>query len=261
MFHPSLDEKKKLEIARLYNTTNMPMEDIAEKVGVSLRSAYNHRNYGYETDTDPTSSTISETKTEISQSKKGQWECKKCGYITDQKVNSCPGCGWGPFHSFFIKIGSPGHVPYVAPQKEQEITEPEKESCDPTRDYWVCKECDYISNIEFDICPKCGSNQVIFAPDGNEPRDPNEDISEDESEEIESNEEPSEPAGESEEEQEEEEIKFQCGNCNAVFESPVEYCPECGTKLDFEFEYYCTKCSHGFNGEHEKCPNCGDKFD
>jgi len=171
MFYPSLGEKKKLEIARLYNTTNMPMENIADKVGVCLKTAYNHRNYGYETDIDLTSSTTSEAKIESSQSKKDRWECKKCGYITDTKVTICPRCQWGPFHSIFTKIGSPGHVPYVAPQKEPEITEPEKEVCDPTRDYWICKECDHISNTEFDICPECGCKEIIFAPNGIEPRD------------------------------------------------------------------------------------------
>jgi len=248
MFHPSLDEKKKLKIAKLYNTTNMPMKDIADKIGVCLKTAYNHRNYGYETDGDPTSSTISETKKEISQSKKGQWECKNCGYITDHKVNICPGCRRGPFHSFFTKIGSPEHIPYVAPQKE-----PEKEFCDTTKDFWVCKGCDHISNTEFDICPECGCEEVIFAPDGNEPRNPddypdsNDDVSDDE---IEANAEHSDLVEEPEkvdqeevepEENSEEEFDYECPHCRRKFDYEdikdwflsTTYCPHCGKGMEF----------------------------
>jgi len=214
----------------------MPVEDIAEKVGVSLRSAYNHRNYGYETDGDPTS----ETKTEISQSKKGQWECKKCGYITDQKVNGCPGCGWGPFHSFFTKIGSPEHVPYVAPQKEPEIIDTDKEYCDTTKDFWACKECGYPSNTEFDVCPECGCKEIVFVPDENEPKDPDNN--------TESNEEHSDLVEEPEkvdqeevepEEKSEEEFDYECPHCGREFNYEdidrflsTSYCPHCGKCIE-----------------------------
>jgi len=219
MFHPSLDEKKKLEIAKLYHTTDMTVEEIKDIVGVSLRSAYRHKNHGYESTVSPTSSMSMEKKP--SPPKKTQWECRKCGYLTDEKLKStCPGCGWGPFHSFFTKIGSPGHVPYVAPQKEPEITESEKEFCDPTRDYWVCKECDHLSNTEFDICPECGCEEVIFAPDGKEPRDSNENVSEDE---IDSNE---EELGETKE------FDYECFNCHGEFDGNLEKCPHCGSELE-----------------------------
>lgn len=188
MFHPSLDEKKKLKIAELYNTTNIPIEDIAEKVGVCLKTAYNYSNYGQETDRNLTSNQTLEVKSEISKPQKNQWECKKCGYITDKKLKYCYSCGSGPFDSIFTKIGSPGHIPYVELQQEPEITDTKEEYCDPNRDYWVCKECDRVSNTEFEVCPDCGCEDIVFAPDGNEPRnldnyrDPNEDISDDETE-------------------------------------------------------------------------------
>lgn len=221
----ALSENKKLEITELYNKGELSVGAIAEHLDVSLRSVHNYKNYGYEDAVSPVSSMSMEEKP--SQSKKGQWECKSCGYITDRKVNICPQCWKGPFHSFFTKIGSPGYVPYVAPQKEPEITEPEKEFCDTTRDYWVCKECDHLSNTEFDICPECGCEEVIFAPDGKEPRDPvdhtksNEDISVDE---IESNE---------EELEEKKEFDYECYNCHEEFDGKPERCPHCGSELEW----------------------------
>lgn len=227
MFHPSLDEKKKLEIAKLYNTTNMPVEDIADKVGVCLKTAYNHRNYGYETDMDP----MSETKTESSQPKKGIsynfekhcWECHICGYTSSDKFTLCPGCN---------------------------DVQSENDNVDFTKDFWVCKECDHISNTEFDICPECGCKEVIFAPNGIEPRDPddypdsNDDVSDDE---IEANAEHSdlieEPEKVDQEEVEpkekpEEELDYECPHCGREFNYEdidwflsSTYCPHCGNGI------------------------------
>ena len=172
MFHPSLTKEKKLEIARLYHMTDMSMEEIKDTVGVSLRSVYNHKDHGYEDTVSPVSSMPMEEKP--SQSKKNQWECKRCGFITDRRLSYCHNCGCGPFHSFFTKAGSPEHIPYVPPKKEPETIESEGETVDYTIDHWICKECDYISNTEFVICPECSCDQVIFAPNGIEPRDDHE---------------------------------------------------------------------------------------
>jgi len=226
MFHPSLDEKKKLEIAKLYQYIGIPVEEIAEKVGVSLRTVYNYKNYGYESDEDPTSSQTPEVKTEISQPKKGIsynfekhcWECQSCGYTSSDKFLLCPKCN-------DVQTGN--------------------DNVDFTKDFWVCKECDHISNTEFDICPECGCKEIIFAPNGIEPRDPddytdsNDDISDDE---IEANaehsdqvEEPEKEESEEEDEEGSEEEEYECGKCGAVFDTLVEYCPKCGYgPLDWE---------------------------
>lgn len=71
MFHPSLDEKKKLEIAELYQFTGIPMEKIAEKVGVSLRTVYNYKNYRCDYD----------------------YYCTECGYEFNGNLKKCPKCG------------------------------------------------------------------------------------------------------------------------------------------------------------------------
>ena len=204
MFHPSLDKNKKLEIARLCHTTDMPVDEIATTVGVCPKTVYNHKNYGYEDVISPVFTTSMEEKP--SQSKKNQWECKRCGFITDRKLTYCHNCGCGPFFSIFTKVGSPEHIPYVPPQKEPETIEPEGETVDYTINHWICKKCDYMSNTEFVVCPECSCDQVVFAPDGIEPRT---DYKEAESEQIEAYDESPDIA----EEPEKEEFDWTCYEC------------------------------------------------
>ncbi len=49
MFRTSLTEKTKLEIARLYQTTDIPIEAIATQLNVSASSVHRFKDYGYST--------------------------------------------------------------------------------------------------------------------------------------------------------------------------------------------------------------------
>lgn len=249
MFHQSLDEEKKLKIAELYQTTELSMDEIADTVEVSLKTAYNYRNYGTEAEIKPNLDESPTVETSTTSSKKNQWECRKCGFITDRRLKYCHNCGSGPFDSVFTKVGSPEHIPYIAPQSEPETTEPEDEYCDTTRDYWVCQECDHISNTEFDQCPECDSDKIIFAPNGKEPRSPlNQLVTKKDNEET---------------EEENEEFEYECGGCGHEFNETLEKCPNCGMKIDYgrEFRYVCSECGYMFNDDPESCPICGENFD
>ena len=53
MFYEPLTESIKKEIARLFNTNDLPVEKIASQLNVSVRTVYNFKDYGYEVEDNP----------------------------------------------------------------------------------------------------------------------------------------------------------------------------------------------------------------
>ncbi len=228
----AISEELKLRIAELYHNSDISVGLIADALGVSVRTVHNYKNYS------PSESFDQEDdQSEYEESvsiKKNQWQCKRCGFITDRRLNYCHSCGCGPFDSFFIKVGSPEHESFVnqrnkEPESEENF-EGEEEFCDPTKDYWVCKECDYISNTKFDICPECECEEIIFAPEGKEPRDPEKYLDSNESigisEENDTNNQINEES--------EKEFDWECYHCHNEFNGNPRYCPYCGVELDYD---------------------------
>jgi Zn finger protein HypA/HybF involved in hydrogenase expression len=220
MVFESLPEQTKKEIARLFNTTDFSVEKIASQLNVSVRTVYNYSDYGYEIEDHVQPSTSEITVS----SKKKRWLCKThgCDFITDKKNVLCPKCQRGPFFSNFVEIGTPEHERFI---KETEGRENE-ESCDWTKDYYFCKDCNHSSNKEFKICPECHSRAVEFAPDGMELRDPSKYKDPDPQDHEES------------------------GNENETNTKAVE-------EQQQEFQWICPKCGHEWDGSPDQCPKCG----
>jgi len=264
MFREALTEKMKLEIARIYHTIDTPVEAIATQLNVSASSVHRFKNYGYSTKDEPQDQPQSTYPEKEQDHKTRQRRCKRCGYTTDKKIKgACPGCGSGPFDSISVEIGSPEYERFIEENQKWRALEEQKtfigrteneEICDMTKDYWACQDCDYCSNTEFKICPECKSRDVVFAPDGIEPRDPSKygDPGPQDNEEPEDeNEKNAAMTGE----EQQQELEYECPHCHKEFNGVLERCPHCGTLLEDSWE--CPKCHHRWYGSPDKCPKCG----
>lgn len=158
------------------------------------------------------------------------WICKRCGYFTAKTLKYCLSCGCGPFTSIFVEIGSPEHKRWIEEkQKRREKEEHEyKEVYDSTKNYWICRDCDNISNNEFRICPDCGSRAVEFAPDGIEPRDSSkyQDLK------PQNDKDAGFPDNEESEEEETQDYQWECPNCHQKWNGNPDQCPKCGILLE-----------------------------
>lgn len=268
MFKTPLSEKTKREIARLFQETNTSVEEIATMLNVSARSVQNYKNYGYEDAEKPMMSMPEPTQIKTPSSKRRQWLCKtpECGFVTDRQGVLCPRCQRGPFASCFVEIGTPEYYKFINQGVEHE-EKLKEEVYDPTKDYWVCSnsECDYISNIEFKKCPRCGCTKIVFAPDGVEPRDSSkyQDSTrfnnEESYREDNGGSSSASPKNENEtEEKKEEEFDWECIKCHYKFNGRLpDRCPKCGMEIEEPWE--CPKCHHQWYGDSDRCPSCGYK--
>jgi RNA polymerase subunit RPABC4/transcription elongation factor Spt4 len=198
-------------------------------------------------------------------------QCKHCGYTTDKKIKgACPGCGSGPFDSISVKIGSPEYEQFIEEIKKLRASEEQKilkerteneEICDMTKDYWACQDCDFCSNNEFKICPECESRDVIFAPDGREPRDPSKYKDSEPQDNKDSDPQDHEESGDDNEtntkaiEEQQQEFEWECPKCHKEFNGVLENCPHCGIPLMDVRE--CPRCHHEWYGSPDRCPKCG----
>lgn len=227
MFRPSLTEKMKLEIARLYHTTDMTIEAIATQLNVSGRSVHRFKNYGYSTKNEPQDQPQSTYLEKKQDNKTQQRRCKRCGYTTDKKIKgACPCCGSGPFDSISVEIGSPEYEQFIEEnQKQKEKQEPEI----PT---------EHPKNEEIGIEPRDPSKyKDPGLQDNEEPKDENE----------------KDAAMTGEEENQD--YEYECPGCHHQFNEVLENCPRCGIQLDDALE--CPKCNHRWYGSPDKCPKCG----
>ena len=254
MFKTPLSEKTKREIARLFQESNMPVEEIAITLNVSARSVYNYKNYGYENAEKSMIPMPESTQTKVSCSKGKLRKCR-CGYeTTERKLIICPKCHTGPFNSISVEVGSPEHARLI--EKEYQQKAQPKDICDSTRDYWVCQNCDHISNNEFKICPECGSRDIGFARDGVEPRDPTKYSESSRSSNEESDKEDNGDSPSSDPENKEEEFEWKCPHCGYEFNGVRNRCPKCNT--EFEEPWECPKCGHQwYSPPDDYCPKCG----
>lgn len=222
MFRPSLTEKMKREIARLYNTTDTSVEAIAAQLNVSGRSVHRFKNYGYSTEDEPQNQPQISYPDEKQGHKKQQRRCKRCGYTTDKNIKgACPGCSSGPFDSISVEIGSPEYEQFIGEkQKWRESEEPENEEYAPDR---------------------------IESKDPSKYKEPEPQDHEESGDENETNTKPVE--------EQQPEYEYECPKCHKEFNEVLENCPHCGIPLMDARE--CPKCHHEWYGSPDRCPKCG----
>jgi RNA polymerase subunit RPABC4/transcription elongation factor Spt4 len=289
----AISEETKQKIIQLYEQGNLSDGMIAQAVGVSKRTVRRYGKFGLgqalpdstrkaspavdrpsplpDQALDVTGrprpampdSTAGQYRAVLPDNRNG-WICKRCNHVVDKKQKYCPHCGSGPFDSVFLEIGSPEYERFIAEknQLQEELEEPDNEEiCDMTLDYWICNDCDYCSNNEFKICPKCKSRAVVFASDGIETRDQskykdpkpqdNEDSDSQDNEELGDENETNTRAVE----EQQPEYEYECPKCHKEFNEVLENCPHCETQLEESWE--CPKCHHRWYGSPDKCPKCG----
>lgn len=283
----AISEETKQKIAYLSEQENLSEAMIAQAVGVSERTVRRYKkmdgldrprpdNNGKASPAvdrpsprcpdkalEPTGRSRPDNTGQYGQDNRKGWICKRCNYFTDKKQKFCPHCGSGPFDSIFLEIGSPKYEQFIEENQKQEDTEvlENEEICDTTKDYCICQDCDYCSNHEFKICPKCKSRAVVFALDGIEPRDLSkykdpepQDNKDSESQDHE------EPGDDNETdtkavEEQQQEFEWECPNCHKEFNGVLENCPHCGIPLMNARE--CPRCHHEWYGSPDRCPKCG----
>lgn len=60
-------------------------------------------------------------------------------------------------------------------------------------------------------------------------------------------------------------MSYNCGNCGAEFEEGTKFCPNCGSRINWETEeteqsFTCGNCGGEFKGQVDFCPHCGTKI-
>jgi len=258
MFYDALNEDEKQQIARLYHEKKLSIDEICKELGVCKKTAYNYIDYGYEHVEKNVESVPENTSIKTLSPKKRQYLCKNCGHITDYKSKTvCPNCWRGPADSFLVEIGSPEYERHIEENKKKQQ---EEETIHWNRDYYFCKDCDYCSNQEFKICPKCRSRAVEFAPNGVEPRNPSKYTDPEPQDNEDHDPQDHEPGDDNETntkavEEQTQEYEYECPKCHKEFNGVLENCPHCGTQLEESWE--CPKCHHRWYGSPDHCPKCG----
>ena len=51
-----------------------------------------------------------------------------------------------------------------------------------------------------------------------------------------------------------------CKNCKKPVKSTEKFCPECGTKIEFEIKKNCPSCKKPLKGTEKFCTECGAKI-